>query len=67
MSEPEPSALCRDYLRDLATDIRCARLRKMPAYEAEVSACFRALWAARHRAQIDRWGVPFAPSETGER
>ena len=53
-----PARAARDYLRDLAVDIRCARRDGLPSYAAECVDTFRTLWPRRHAARIDRYGVP---------
>jgi hypothetical protein len=57
--------LTRAYLRDLVTEIRCARQDARPdndlADYAERRAYeLRVLWRVRHAAPIDRYGTPLA-------
>jgi hypothetical protein len=56
--------LTRDYLRDLASDIRCARRDAMPDYAGKCVNEFRALWANRHGARIGKYGVPYVEVRT---
>lgn len=52
-----------DYLRDLLTDIRCARRDGLERYAREAELEFRAYWPNRHRCEIGIWGMPVIPEE----
>ena len=54
--------LTRAYLRDLVTDIRCARRDGLYAYSLKVIVQFRELWPHRHLAKTDRHGMPKIPN-----
>lgn len=58
MSRYSDAQLTRFYLRDLISDIRCARRDGMPEYALKCAEEFRALWAGRHDAKIERYGIP---------
>ncbi len=50
--------LTRDYLRDIVTDIRCARRDGLTDYAKQCEGIFRILFPSRHQASIDRYGMP---------
>ncbi len=61
-NRPSDASLARDYLRDLAVDIRCARRDGLAEYAQKVAAEFRSLWPSRSNATIGPFGVPSAPA-----
>jgi hypothetical protein len=51
--------LTRDFLRDLVTDIRCARQDGYLDYAKDCEVMLRLLWKDRHVVRIGRYGMPF--------
>lgn len=56
MARPSRKALVRGILRDLVTDIRCARRDGLRVYELECIHTFRAAWPVRFTAKLDAYG-----------
>lgn len=52
--------LCREYLRDLIVDVRCAERDGLPDYAKACREKIRALWPTRHTPRINRYGEPLA-------
>jgi hypothetical protein len=60
--------LTRDNLRDLVTEIRCARrdsctTNDLRDYECRCVSRFRVIWGNRHNCLISRYGESIPPAQ----